>query len=71
MTDTATLSGAYAPTGSISWNVYASNDTTCQSPVNSAPLTAPLSGNSATSPPFTPSGAGHLPVRGQLPRRRQ
>ncbi len=58
ISDTATLSGGSSPSGSVSWNVYAASDTTCKTPLNSQPLTATLSGASATSPTFTPSAAG-------------
>ena len=58
VTDTATLSGSYSPTGSVTWNVYAASDTTCKTPLNTSSLTASLSGISATSSPFTPGAPG-------------
>jgi hypothetical protein len=58
VTDTATVSGGLSPSGSVSWNVYAATDTTCQSPLDSSPLTATLSGGSAASPAYTPATAG-------------
>ncbi|HEY1523309.1 MAG TPA: hypothetical protein VGF70_09895, partial [Solirubrobacteraceae bacterium] len=59
ISDTATLSGGSSPTGSISWNVYASTDSTCQTALNTSPLTAAVSGNNSyNSPTFTPTSAG-------------
>jgi RHS repeat-associated protein len=59
VTDAATVSGGFSPTGSVSWNVYnATTDTTCQTPLNASPLTANLTGGSATSPSYTPSSPG-------------
>jgi hypothetical protein len=55
------LSGGANPTGSITWNVYASSDSTCTAPLNAQPstLTAAVSGNSSyNSPTFTPTSAG-------------
>jgi RHS repeat-associated protein len=56
--DTATLAGGSSPTGTVTFNVYRSTDTTCATPVNGSPLTATLSGASAPSPAFTPTAAG-------------
>jgi hypothetical protein len=59
--DVAHLSGGSNPTGTITWNVYASSDTTCTTPLNQQPsaLTATVNGdNDYTSPNFTPSAAG-------------
>ena len=59
VTDTASVSGGFSPTGSVSWNIYnATTDTTCQTPLNASPLTANLTSGSATSPSYTPSSAG-------------
>jgi sugar lactone lactonase YvrE len=58
VTDTATVSGGLSPGGSVSWNVYAASDTNCQSPLNPSPLTAALSGATATSPAYTPATTG-------------
>src|SRR5581483_5781839 len=58
VTDTATISGGFQPTGSVSWNVYAASDTSCQTPLNSSPLTGSLSGGSASSPSYTPTAPG-------------
>ena len=61
ITDDAHLTGGSNPTGTITWNVYASSDTTCATPLNSQPstLTATVTGNGDyTSPGYTPSGAG-------------
>jgi RHS repeat-associated protein len=57
-TDTATVSGGYMLTGSVTWNVYTTTDTTCQAPLNSSPLSAGLTAGSATSPPFNPASPG-------------
>lgn len=58
ISDTATLSGGAAPTGTISFNLYGPNDLTC----TSAPIftsSVPVSGNGAYfSPSFTPSALG-------------
>ncbi len=61
ISDTATLAGGVSPTGSITWNVYASTDGNCSSPLNTQPstLTASVSGNNSyNSPTFTPTAAG-------------
>jgi hypothetical protein len=52
------VSGGLSPSGSVSWNVYAASDSNCQSPLNPSPLTATLSGGSATSPAYTQATAG-------------
>lgn len=57
--DTATLSGANSPTGSIVFNLYGPNDATCtKAPAfTSSPVT--VSGNASySSPSFTPTAAG-------------
>jgi hypothetical protein len=57
--DVAHLTGGSNPTGTISWNVYASSDTTCHTPLNSSPITATVNGNGDyPSPNFTPATAG-------------
>jgi hypothetical protein len=57
--DVAHLTGGSNPTGTITWNVYASSDTTCHTPLNSSPLTAAVNGNGDyNSPDFTPTTAG-------------
>ncbi len=59
--DVAHLTGGSNPTGTITWNVYASSDTTCTTPLNAQPsaLTATVNGDKDyTSPDFTPAGAG-------------
>jgi hypothetical protein len=56
MTDTATVSGGFNPTGTVSFNLYAPGDTSCTTPVLTS--TNPLIGGSATSDPFTPSAVG-------------
>jgi RHS repeat-associated protein len=58
ISDTATVAGGYSPTGTVSFNVYASSDTSCKTPLNAQPLTATLSGGQATSPTYTPSAPG-------------
>jgi hypothetical protein len=57
----AHLTGGSNPTGTITWNVYASSDTTCTTPLNAQPsvLSATVSGDKDyASPDFTPAGAG-------------
>jgi RHS repeat-associated protein len=56
--DTASVSGGYLPTGNVSFNVYAANDTSCTTPLNLQPLTAPLSAGKATSPAYIPAEPG-------------
>ncbi len=59
--DSATLSGGANPTGTITWNVYASSDSSCSSPLNSQPstLTTSVHGNGTySSPAYSPPGAG-------------
>jgi RHS repeat-associated protein len=56
--DTATVSGGFSPGGSVSFNVYSADDTSCQTPLNHNPLTANLTNGQASSPDFTPSTAG-------------
>jgi hypothetical protein len=53
--DSATLSGGVAPTGTISFGVYRASDTSCSTPVATA--SAPVSGaGTYSSPAFTPAG---------------
>ncbi|WP_166388832.1 choice-of-anchor A family protein [Catellatospora methionotrophica] len=58
VSDTATLAGGNAPTGSITFNLYGPNDATCSNdPVFTA--TVPVTGNAAyPSGPFTPTQTG-------------
>ncbi len=59
ITDVATLSGGFQPTGSITWRLYGPNDPNCTNP--NAPLvtTTNVNGDGAyTSPPLTPTQAG-------------
>ena len=58
LNDTATLTGATSPTGSITFNLYGPNDETCSNePIYTQ--TVALSGSSATtSPGFTTTAAG-------------
>jgi hypothetical protein len=57
-TDTATLSGAFNPTGTITFTVYGPNDATCVSPP-AFTSTVPVAGNGAyTSAPFTITAPG-------------
>jgi plastocyanin len=59
--DVAHLTGGISPTGTITWNVYASSDSSCSNPLNAQPstLTAPVNGSGEyTSPNYTPSGTG-------------
>lgn len=55
--DTATISGAVAPTGTVTFRLFGPDDAICASP----PVftsTKPLSGSSATSDPFTTAVVG-------------
>jgi hypothetical protein len=57
--DVAHLSGGHSPSGTISWNVYASSDTGCVTPLNGSAISVSVSGNGDyTSPNFTPSAVG-------------
>lgn len=57
ITDTATLSGGIAPTGTITFNVYAATDTTCSTVLFQ--VATPVSGNGAyASPAVTPTAPG-------------
>jgi len=59
ITDIATLSRGYKPTGSITWRLYGPNDPTCSNP--SAPLVSITNVNGDgpyPSPPLTPAQAG-------------
>jgi hypothetical protein len=59
--DVAHLTGGSSPTGTIVWNVFASSDTTCHTPLNAQPsaLTVTVNGDrDYTSPNFTPAAAG-------------
>jgi uncharacterized repeat protein (TIGR01451 family) len=55
ITDTATLHGAFgSPAAStVTFNLYLSSDSSCTSPVNSAPLTTATSGTSGGNPTYT------------------
>jgi Ice-binding-like/IPTL-CTERM motif len=58
ISDTATLSGGLAPTGTIAFNLYGPNDATCTGPVIFT-STVPVTGNgSYPSGSFTPTLAG-------------
>jgi hypothetical protein len=57
--DVAHLTGGDNPTGTITWNVYASTDTSCATPLNPAPFSVPVNGDGDyASPDFIPAGAG-------------
>jgi hypothetical protein len=58
ISDTATLSGGFSPTGTVTFTVFGPNNATCSgAPAGSS--TVPVSGNgSYTSGPFTPTSAG-------------
>ena len=57
--DTATLSGGFDPTGSITWTVYSASDTACSTPLATEGPVTVVSGQSAyTSPDYTPANAG-------------
>jgi len=55
--DVATLTGGATPTGTITWNVYSSTDTTCSNSLGT--VTDAVSGDGTyTSPDFMPPSAG-------------
>jgi hypothetical protein len=57
--DVAHLTGGSNPTGTITWNVYASTDTGCTTPLNSSAISVSVNGDGDyTSPNFTPAGVG-------------
>jgi len=59
ISDSATLSGGAAPTGSITFNVYGPNDASCANPPAFTSTTSVSSGNGAYgSGNFTPTAAG-------------
>jgi hypothetical protein len=59
LTDTATLSGGKAPTGSITFLLFPPTDPTCSGNLVDAKSTVPVSNpSSIVSQPFTPSVAG-------------
>ena len=55
ITDTAVLTGGFKPTGTVTFRLYGPGDTTCSSPVLTAPVAASIS---TVSPAFRPSTAG-------------
>jgi len=57
ISDTATLTGGNAPTGTITFNAFGPNDATCALPAAFTSTTA-VSGNSSTSAPFPPLAPG-------------
>ena len=63
-TDTATLTGAHSPTGSITFDVY--NNANCTGTVLFT-STNGLSGNSATSGSYTPTSAGNYYIAASYP----
>ena len=69
ISDTATVSGGFNPTGTVTFDLFPPTDTTCTgTPVFTSP-NSPLSGGSATSaPPFADHRGGHLPLGGHLQR---
>jgi Fibronectin type III domain len=56
--DTATLSGGYSPSGTITWHVYSSTTATCSTPQGSYVNTQPVSGTTYASGGFTPTAIG-------------
>ncbi len=57
--DVAHLTGGANPSGKITWNVYASSDSSCATPLNSSAISVPVSGDGDyTSPNFSPTAAG-------------
>jgi hypothetical protein len=53
--DTATLAGGDTPSGTITWNVYRSSDTTCSSPLGSVSDSVDGDGNYVSAPWSPPS----------------
>jgi len=59
ITDTATLSGGFSPTGAITFDLYGPNDATCATSIATLNATSPTTGNGPyTSQPFTTTAAG-------------
>ncbi len=57
--DTATLTGGYNPTGTITFNLYAPGDTSCSgSPVDTETVTVSGNGTYATPTGYTPTATG-------------
>jgi hypothetical protein len=57
--DTATLSGGFNPTGSITWKLYGPSDSSCSSAIQTFTETGVVSGDgSYTSPSYTTTSAG-------------
>jgi hypothetical protein len=57
--DVAHLTGGDNPTGTISWNVYASSDLGCTTPLNGSALSVTVNGDGDyASPNFTPTAVG-------------
>lgn len=54
--DSATLSGGYAPSGTITFTLYSPTDANCSSPLSTE--TEPVSGGAASSGPVTVGAAG-------------
>ena len=58
ISDTATVSGGFTPTGNVTFNLFAPTDTTCTgTPVFTA-TNRPLTAGSATSGPFSTTAVG-------------
>jgi hypothetical protein len=60
--DTATLTGGFNPTGTITWNVYNHDtDAGCTTPLNQSAFSVTVTAGktSYNSPDFTPASAGH------------
>ena len=56
--DVATLTGGDSPTGTITWNIYSSSDSSCKTSLGSVSEMVSGDGN-YTSPDFTPTDAGN------------
>ncbi len=56
--DEATLTGAFSPTGEVTFSVFAPADTTCSTPLETATVT--VAGGKATSDAFIPQQAGEF-----------
>ncbi|HEX3826157.1 MAG TPA: hypothetical protein VHV82_02680 [Sporichthyaceae bacterium] len=59
ISDTATLNGFVSPTGTLNFNLYGPDDTTCMTtPVSTSSSSVTGSTTTLTSTPFTPSAPG-------------
>ena len=66
--DSATVSGGFSPTGSVTFELFGPGDTTCQTPI--ATRVSALSGGHASSGCDRRGRRRHVPLGGHLQRRR-